>query len=1001
MPAAYNKEVRFVFTGDEGAAQARIPRARVLLGMALELSPGGMGYVHRRFSDQDGADYEIHVVNGLPPTVHIDVAQVVGEPRILATEDLRLLWQPEGFYLTPKRDSDARWGWGAPRRQVNGEPINPPFGTAYNGDEDEGALKQVVINRYKHNKHIDSLAELLAADVAEMSPAVRVQSASLNFYDYEIIGWIREDTSGTEEPIIRQIAFNDDSDQPEDHYYTRFENVFFEAESDEWHCHWPEELYTPESFAEYSYQYVEAVRGQVHLLGGGLMADYEPITRPMRGFNADLADKIVELMRQNTLIAHDSPEYAEEYATFGRRVSAFGTAFMAAENLQFLTQATLSGIDTVQEYAQVTVQRYANSPGHLQNMIYPWTDQENNLSGSVRITQAPGTRVVGDDVYTGAYNAHIFVGQQYSVQPNYATQQLENRDVGLLADDGQDIPRYEHRRLHTFGSGIAVFNRELNLSSTVLGAGVWRDSDTDKLWLVWLDWDEESFRLRGTPWGVRYVSAGQIDEESVTTFAVHTSNEPVTSATRALFSDDGSKCVIQYAYELGVINNWIRFNQKNFNLDSTPSNTISLGYEGMRIVELHLDAGVNQVADNTPMITVTASSEEVEPAILHSQSGVEMISAVWENIYSAHCSEEITAYPAYDANQLVTCSILVELHYDAYSKFHVRRHHNGELDFIPWGDFDSIVENSLHNSTVVSDARTLVFPNGAQHQYKYYTHNSDPDGSPYRILQYLPGESYEDNIAYLDPLKPEDTSYVRTHYKAERDPGWNTFRADMPGQHEVFLRNKLQYTHPPVNRTTGMFFQHIPLSAGPHTGQFLMLFTHALGAVRRTPSTGRSFFFSPTVAARIVNVARIENNAPPEWFCGPNDSSDTHYRGDSPREDYGFSFTQLDDCVVGRESYWHSTPILPLPTTYGAGVSARHEVRGGLVEYGGEVLAAIEVRQLWSNSENLSSGEGPRGVDYTSQDDQTGRFFVESSLDLEELTGVQDLSPDIWPFGRI
>lgn len=1042
MTAAYHKEVHFEFSGDSEAARARIPRARVLTGMAFEMDALGLGYLHRSFHDSDGTVYDVHIVRGLPPAVHITVPEEEAEPlEPSQSERMRLLWLPEGFFLTPKRKSDARWGWGAPRRQGDGTRINPPHGTPYNGDSESGALKQVMVNRYRDNNYIDSLAKSLANEVPEIGRVGHVGSAAINFHDYEIIGWYR-DEGGSEQPMIRQFLFNDADDADDASYYYRFQPVFYEQEQESWFCHWPEEIYNPGTFEEYSFQAVNQVRFE---------ANQEPLTRPIRGQNYDIADKILDLMVDAQFLGHDHPLYAEEYRYFGQRIRAAGHPGAAGENLYVQTLALQRDLGTTQAQAEAATAWFRQSPEHYANMVSPWVAPDERRSGSLMVGTERGIHRAGGDgapatieaVEEGTprsamFVANMFLAQKYFAQPSTPTQKQTGRDVGLDAgnalafisgtdyrvlNNDQSTPVYEHILLEDFDKNIVAYNRVFRTNHPVLGAGLRRDAATNKLWLMWVSLEGNEFVLQGAPFGVRYSNATSMDAASVTTFARHAPAEDATSATHALFSSSGERCVIQYAYKLGTVDNWIQFSQVNFNLDSPPSDGVPLGYEGLRIVEMTAGGASSVVADNTPMIHVEAGRDWLGPSGYGKDS--------WRNYYSAHCSDSITVYPAYDGEDLVTCSIQIELHYDTYGTYNF---YPG-LDYVPWSQNEiDYPHPGFDEEMTVTDMRTLVFPDGTEHVFKKYTQNTDKERwfrdfgyyNPIQLL--LPGPSFEDTLTYIDPLRPEDTSFVRVHYKAKKVKEYNTitFLAQwiFTGIHEVYLQNSLVYTSEEEHRLTGQIPGTKFYVWGPSVGSGLMLFAGAFGFLSRAPSGSgapptREFSFSPRWA-HTTTYWEAPNDFPrPDFYHGFSKEV-TKFVGDSPRQDYGFSFTQSSKSSGSDVPYWRSTPVLPLPSSYYVPGGVAHNVRASVTRYKGERIAALETKHVWAHPGPVYERETDTivdstiiGVDFTgldfwhegdvvrSEPSDEGRFFVDSSLDLEDLTGVQNLSPDIWPFGRI
>ena len=244
-----------------------------------------------------------------------------------------------------------------PRRDANGEPIFP--GTPYS-DYKNGAVKQVILNRYLNNRYPDAIAK-----------ACKQERYSLLPFLFEP----REQSS------IKCASGKSllDADR---------QFIDIEPETEEWFAHWPEELpYTGELKALF-----DATNAHRVGIGKGKM------TGPLRGYETYAAMRILAECRRIKDIAHESDEFAEGYQRVQERVykdglpigwrtefeqewgsSAYNVILvplgMIGENLVFGTNYT--GIDAFDAWM--------SSPGHKANIERDWTVETTYLAEELQL----------------------------------------------------------------------------------------------------------------------------------------------------------------------------------------------------------------------------------------------------------------------------------------------------------------------------------------------------------------------------------------------------------------------------------------------------------------------------------------------------------------------------------------------------------------------------------------------------------------------------------------
>ena len=152
MPGRYTGVVGRKLTGDRQRAAELLPLARKLAQQALEkvASFGGSGtYTVSEIAPGGSRVVAWVAVNPPnPPIVRVWVRTPIEKPGgitdTLDTFPRTLTWFAEGFSITPQTAA-APMGWGLPRLDASGNPINSGKGTP------GGAIRDVLINNFRRN----------------------------------------------------------------------------------------------------------------------------------------------------------------------------------------------------------------------------------------------------------------------------------------------------------------------------------------------------------------------------------------------------------------------------------------------------------------------------------------------------------------------------------------------------------------------------------------------------------------------------------------------------------------------------------------------------------------------------------------------------------------------------------------------------------------------------------------------------------------------------------
>lgn len=422
----------------------------------------------------------------------------------------RLAWIPEGFVITPK-SAAAPDGYGMP-------PTEDKLGTP------GGPLREVIINRYKHNQYPDMLVDAAAAwdkrtvvpggssggsggsgGAMEASPVPpegpvtpegsisssvagpRPYAANLFYMDWELALSVPRPTgapavatdptvaepassfsigTGTQELWVAQFRKKDDAlGTFGSRKVSRFDTVFREPQDTKWYCHRP----------EYGFESSEQrdMRETVNGLRAKVMADppLKPLSPPLRGTEGILATTPVYLARMSGVLGHGSPDFREGHKTFEARMSfRDGLPVYGGENL--LAATTLA--DPTLTRAAKAVNLLSESPGHYANMVHDWhLDSQAYAAMQSAIGPVNGIRAVQKPPYDldsptapldppidGVMASQIFMTHQYFAHFG-ACGREEEQETGA---GGKKLPRKKRIGVTDGMSGAAFFSPFLTYS---------------------------------------------------------------------------------------------------------------------------------------------------------------------------------------------------------------------------------------------------------------------------------------------------------------------------------------------------------------------------------------------------------------------------------------------------------------------------------------------------------------------------------------------------------
>ena len=253
-----------------------------------------------------------------------------GEPVERVTQVSRMAWVPEGMVITP-RSAAAPNGWGLP----------PTGGLGTVG----GDFPYVVINHYQHNNTPEYLHSVYSDAPRMDAEGVRMAlNWPANYMDAEA----GEIGAWQGKRFLSQFV-------------GRWVPLLKEKRQAGWFCHRPEVRPWPFGMMPAVFAGVNAVRA---------VASLPPVSPPLVGWTADLAQAVVSENLRAKLVEHDSETFRPGWRTLTQRVQdRAGQLVSAGENL-YASYGTATGAELGNE----TVASWTTSPPHYAVMTYDYTE---------------------------------------------------------------------------------------------------------------------------------------------------------------------------------------------------------------------------------------------------------------------------------------------------------------------------------------------------------------------------------------------------------------------------------------------------------------------------------------------------------------------------------------------------------------------------------------------------------------------------------------------------
>jgi len=308
--------------------------------------------------------------------------------RIEELKPARLVWVPEGFFFTPRTET-ATTGYGLPATEDG-------FGTP------GGPLRFVMVNHWRNNNYPDFLrsawfkltkgedagekkgkyrrniltwplfytdkdaAELL--DVPEDAPPGTKPKKNLSRVGLTVRGTVLPQFDGWLLPKIEEVR-----------------------EPSVWYCHRPEVVprYRSSIGAE-----VLRLTNEVRVAEG-----MRPCIPPVRGFTTDLAQIIRSIVKQTTVLRHDSSKFPEGYRSTVAR-AYYRAGDVAGENLAIVTPEDVE--DSTKPLPNFLVDSWVDSPRHFEVMTFDYETPFEPAGGADLVDELdPGSVACVLDIASG------------------------------------------------------------------------------------------------------------------------------------------------------------------------------------------------------------------------------------------------------------------------------------------------------------------------------------------------------------------------------------------------------------------------------------------------------------------------------------------------------------------------------------------------------------------------------------------------------------------------
>ena len=928
------------------------------------------------------------IVSCFPPTYVTGVA-VPSTRTFPRTRTSRLVWIPEGFVITP-RNAGAPKGWGLPETEDGrGTPGGP--------------IRQTVINQFKHNKYPDVLFRAIPpTDDMRFFAApffyTNDESATIGFADGRINkeslpkGWkvlapgeeeIIPDWIGAEYDEIEGVVEQSFVKQIE----PRWRERVTEKERDEWFCHRPQQMKyvrEDEELVPARYDVPSDLLNDIFVNTNLYRASQsrDPLFAPLRGYYNGLARSVVVQMARSGVQAHDSDEFQEGYQKFLERVYRFAQPLdYAGENLITHPPGAVPSGATLGE---AMVSSWIASPGHRSNILFNWTGQDwdnadeiagvlelSTGSGAITKVQAPPYTQPAQDVtpVSGTMASQAFSRTDRWV---YESVLLWEGDAGQVAISDVlggpfryttvNFPIYRHVLTIDRVDSVRVNGRYINLLEPsdrhiLMGAALYREevevekeggigvAVVEKLFLnaayYYLpDTQDVPCEFRLITWDVDKLPSAEDGEDFPAPERVIDYPLPAETfaVSRVLFSQSGKKCTFTYHEREARPDSYVRYNEGDFS--QRAGLPITLYGTSLTHVEFMGD------------VFVASPKQEVLVSVDAGRIGGV------QNTYQGSCSGSYVIWRDYEGNTLF--NILCE----------------GE----------STVRQGFPEPGALSIRHfgKLIFPKGEFVHADIGTEGAHNESGFVNLLR------------HFDARNPEDTVYIRLNPTSEIAP-FNEFGLTYTA---FRLRQALVFADEEVKINANVMIHDdendslfVGLDTLPWGGQ--RVFTPNPFVLRTGSGTyiERSFFrYSSENAGAGAAFPADEYGIGSGELCAATHHASLHPKTigtqtvlkypHTSRLTQEFSFAPhvafAESDSVDRTG---DTPVGPVDFS----INGLADV--SFVRYRDEHLMAGQFGQVFGLKKHGQQG-----------DDQ---YFWRSSLDLKEITGVEDLSDNILPIGVV
>jgi len=912
---------------------------------------------------------------GFTPTVVVDDSKKVLPVQVYHS---RLVWKPEGFVITPRSEA-APDGWGLPETE---DGLGTP----------KGPIRQVIINRFKHNKYPDVLFNSMPPKKGMrffIAPFFYVGEDAFppdedgNKAPFEVIGF--RDPRITSKTKLKDMPF----EEWEEVTYDEVEEVIrkgfvaqmepkwreriMEEELEDWFCHRPQATrYLRED------EDVDPERCDFHSdLLNDIFTDTNAyrvsqgrheLSPPLRGYYNGLARSVISEMSRSGVMAHNSEEFREGYQRFFERVYRFAQPLdQSGENLIIYPEGNVKSGETLGE---AMVKGWISSPGHRANILFNWSGQglenEAELAGFIELSVGSGTITKAQpppytqpatelsQASSGAMASQVFMRADRWVTESVLLWEGDEGSIGIEELIGGtfryatlNLPVFRHAATISGGVAVRMNGRYINLNEpserhVLMGAALSRGDE--KLYLnaayyYFPDTQSDPVEFRLLRWDIDKLPTDKDGDdfpepEEIFDYAL----PPETYAiSRVLFSQNGRKCTFTYHEREAWPNNYLRTDTSDFRSRGTlPITLYGTSLTHVEFNDPYFVTGTKQE------VLVDASAGRFAPATSTSN-----------NYYTASCAGSYVIWRDYDENDL--------------------------FDIVCEGE--NTVEASV--SRVYSHTfGKLVFPKGE------FVHTDTTEDV---LVERHGSKGFTNLLLHFDARSPEDTVYVRLDPSVEWESAISRESLRL-GQVLVFRDEEIKVNADVMVRAEedlppyGAWNWQLSSSAKiPSAAPFRILVSG--GSIGRYFVAPLHAYFSGSSVRDGLGFAAGDVCMSPHHASlnrrtlGTQTTLKSPYTALSTQE---FSFAPyaafLRSDTVDR-TYDFGQPAGP--TDY----SINGLADAFFVRYRDEYLLGGQFGQVFGLKK------------HGQQDDD--QYFWRSSLDLKEVTGVDDLSDNILPMGVI